>query len=114
LIGQAFGQEVWKHAIIVFTHANDSYSNTIPRVKQYQERLEVRTQQFRREISQWAGASLSEMVPTVAIDNLMRTTPDGKEWLGELYVKVLNHISDRGVSPFVLATADRLSFPKQS
>ncbi|HEY9692631.1 MAG TPA: hypothetical protein V6D15_10515 [Oculatellaceae cyanobacterium] len=45
-------------------------------------------------------------------DNTISTTPDGEEWLPELYTKVFQRISDRGVDPFLLATAESVN-PQQ-
>ena len=43
-----------------------------------------------------------------------KTTPDGKEWLGKLYVAVFTRMANHGFLPFFLATAERLQLPHQS
>lgn len=101
LISEAFGKDVWKHAVIVFTFANAD-------PQKYALALEKRGELIRKEIAKYAPASIADGVPSVAVDNTNSTTPDGQEWLGELYTKVFTRMSDRGLTAFYLATADRV------
>ena len=100
LISEAFGADVWKHAVIVFTFAN-SISNS-----KYLEALEKRTELIRKVIANYTSVDLANKIPSVAVDNKKETTPDGEKWLGELYTKVFTQISQKATSTFLLATAD--------
>lgn len=102
LITEAFGLEVWKHSIIVFTCAD------LVNESKYQETLEKRGELIRKAIASYINSEANN-IPFVAVTNLRETTPDGKKWLGELYVKVLTRISERGALPFFLATANRVT-----
>lgn len=102
LITEAFGLEVWKHSIIVFTCAD------LVNELKYQETLEKRTELIRKAIADCIRNEAND-IPAVAVTNLRETTPDGKKWLGELYIKVLTRISERSALPFFLATANRVT-----
>ncbi|MBW4599645.1 MAG: 50S ribosome-binding GTPase [Calothrix sp. FI2-JRJ7] len=106
LISEAFTPKVWKHAVIIFTYANSVEK------ERYTEALEKRTELIRKEISKYASAEIANDIPSVAVDNKSRMTPDDKEWLGELYTKVFVRISERGVLPFLIATADSVKTPQ--
>ena len=106
LISNTFSPKVWEHAVIVFTHAN---SMAEPR---YQEALEKRTELIKREIGKYASANIVDSIPSVGVDNTSKTTPDKEEWLGELYTKVFLRISDHGIIPFLMATADSVNPPQ--
>lgn len=106
IISEAFTPEIWEHAVIIFTYANS--------VKQerYKEALQKRTELIKKEISKYANAEIANNIPSVAVDNTSKTTPDGEEWLGELYTQVFVKISKRGVLPFLIATANRVKAPQ--
>ena len=108
LITESFGQKVWEHAVIVFTFACSV------NLLKYQVALEKRAELIRAEISKYADERVADSVPAVAVDNESRTTPDGNEWLGELYTKVFTRMTDRGLMSFFAATAHRLNPPKKS
>ena len=101
LISEAFGSEIWNHSIIVFTCA-DKVDAT-----KFSETLQTRTQLLQREIQKLTDAN-ADSIPSVAVTNRQETTPDGKKWLGELYVQALSRITSRGALPFFLATANRV------
>ena len=100
LISEAFGADVWKHAVIVFTFANSISSS------KYLEAVEKRTELIRKVIAKYTSVDLANNIPSVAVDNTNETTPDGEKWLGELYTKVFTQISQKATSTFLLATAD--------
>jgi hypothetical protein len=108
LIPAGCGKDIWERAIIVFT-----YANAVSKEK-YQEAVQKRTELIRLEIARWTNTSIAAKIPSVAIDNKARITPDEKEWLGDLYVTVFTRISDHGFLPFVLATAERLVLPSRT
>ncbi|MDJ0797494.1 MAG: 50S ribosome-binding GTPase [Calothrix sp. MO_167.B12] len=102
LISQTLSSDVWNHAIIVFTFANQVEA------EKYQTFLEKRTELIRKEIAKYAGEKIANEIPSVAVDNLSETTPDGEKWLGELYTKVFSRMSKRGATPFLVATAESI------
>lgn len=99
LISDAFGSKVWEHTVIIFTFANNKD------VSSYPVALQKRTELIQKEIAKHAGIEIANNVPSVAVDNKSKTTPDGEKWLGELYTKVFIRISQQGAIPFLLATA---------
>jgi predicted GTPase len=101
LISDAFGEKVWQHAIIVFTFAGAEPAR-------YAEALAKRTELIRKQIAKDTSDAIAQSVPSVAVDNLNLTTPDGQEWMGELYTKVFTRMSDKGLTAFYLATAERI------
>ena len=100
LISEAFGADVWQHAVIVFTFANSVPSH------RYLEALEKRTELIRKVIAKYTDSDVAIGIPSVAVDNTKETTPDREKWLGELYTKVFTRISQKATSTFFLATAD--------
>lgn len=101
LISEAFGKDIWKHTVIVFTFANST-------TMLFQEALDKRREVIRREIAKHTSPRVAREVPAVAVDNKCPTTPDGREWLGELYTRVFTRMSDEGITAFYLATASRI------
>ena len=89
LLSQAFVDKgrVWHSAVIVFTFAG------MVNAEEFSNALAKRTELIRREIALHAGAEIAAKVPSVAIENKADTTPDGKPWRGELYVKVLTSMN---------------------
>jgi GTPase SAR1 family protein len=102
IISEALGQDIWKRAIIIFTFANNIEKD------RYDEAIKKRTELVRAEIARWANSSIAETIPSVAVDNKSRKTPDEEQWLGILYTKVFSLISDSGFLPFLMATEKRL------
>jgi small GTP-binding protein len=105
IISEAFTPKVWEHSVIIFTRAN--------KADDYLVDLEERTKRIRSEIAKYTGNEVASNIPSVAVDNKSKTTPDGKEWIGELYTKVFVRMSERGAVPFLLATAQRIN-PSQT
>ncbi|MCV3213992.1 hypothetical protein OGM63_10770 [Plectonema radiosum NIES-515] len=105
IISEAFTPKVWEHSVIIFTYANSVGK------ERYKEALEKRTELIRKEISKYANAEIANNIPSVAVDNTSKTTPDGEEWLGELYTTVFVRMSKRGLLPFLIATADSVKPP---
>lgn len=105
LISGAFGAGVWQQAIIIFTYANSVEK------KRYKEALDMRTELIRREIAKYTGAEVANNIPSVAVDNKNETTPDGEEWLGELFTKVFLRSSERGLIPLLIGMVDSIRPP---
>lgn len=103
IITEAFGADIWKHSIIIFTFADKADDD-------YLVQLQERTEDIQSAIAKFTGIEIASKIPSVAVDNKSETTPDGKLWLAELYTKVFVRISERGTLPFLLSTVKRLSF----
>jgi len=106
IISEAFSPQAWEHAVIIFTRAN--------KADDYLVDLQERTKRVRDEIAKHTGKEIATNIPSVAIDNKSKTTPDGKQWLGNLYTKVFVRMSERGSMPFIMATAHRINASKIS
>jgi hypothetical protein len=106
LISEAFGEEVWEQAIIVFTFAGN-----VPPEK-YRTALKERTRLIREEIAKYADTTVAKQIPSVAVDNTRPTTPDGKRWLNKLYTQVYVRMSTQGSMPFLMSTVHRIKRPE--
>ncbi len=102
IISNALGPVVWQYAVIVFTFAN----NVKP--SQYQTKLSTKTRIIRQAIADEIGnEQMSYQIPVIAIDNTNRTTPDGKEWLGNLFTAIVDRVSKEGtVALLAMLTED--------
>jgi hypothetical protein len=85
--------------LLVFTHAG----NISP--EDFAPTLKARTQLLRAEIGKYAGRAVANKIPSVAIDNRDMRTPNGTEWMGELFTLVSERISSAATAPFILAMA---------
>lgn len=103
LLSDAFGKKFWERAIIVFT-----FSSNVP-AERFAHALSERTRLIRAEIARHIPPAKAERVPAVAVDNLSKSTPDGKEWLGELFTVVVERIGDKATLPFMLAMAESVA-----
>jgi len=103
IITEAFGTDIWKHSIIVFTFADKADED-------YAEHLQERTENIQGAIAEYVGTEIAGQIPAVAVDNKKETTPDGKVWLAELYTRVFVRMSEISTIPFLLTTVNRLSF----
>jgi predicted GTPase len=103
LITESLSPKIWEHAIIIFT-----FADKVPK-ERYMEAFAKRTELIKAEIAKSAPGIAADGLPSVAVDNSSKLTPDGKEWLGELFVKVFSIISDKGAIPFLMATASSLN-----
>lgn len=109
LITKAFGNQVWQHAIIVFT-----FSERVE-IDEYEENLHVRTRLIREAIRDLTPTGTRyRNIDAVAISNEKEVTPNGKRWLNELYTAVFKRISKRALVPFYLGTASRLAKAKNN
>jgi len=88
IISNALGPIVWQYAVIVFTFANNV------KASEYQTKLSTKTRIIRQAIAEEIGDDkISYQIPVVAIDNTSKTTPDGKEWLGNLFTAIVDRVS---------------------
>ncbi|MGK7958426.1 MAG: GTPase [Crocosphaera sp.] len=107
LISECFTPKIWEQAIIIFTFAD----NVSP--KKYPYTLQKRTELIRKEISKYAGVQIANNIPSVAVDNKNKLTPDGKKWLGELFTQVYLRLSEEDVLPFLMSTLNRIQLPEK-
>lgn len=94
LITSSLGSQIWRNALIVFTHA---CSNSIQ--GRFEEALRERTS----IISEYIKSITSEeyrTLPSVAVDNTTDLLPNGDEWLPELFTKVIEEASNKGSIAF--------------
>ncbi|MCW6051741.1 50S ribosome-binding GTPase [Lyngbya sp. CCAP 1446/10] len=88
IISEALGPIVWQYAVIVFTFANNV------KASEYQTKLTKKTQIIRKLIAEEINnGKMSYRIPVVAIDNTSKTTPDGKQWLGNLFTAIVDRVS---------------------
>ena len=106
LISDAFKPKIWEQAIIVFTFANNLNN------EKYSIALEKRTELIRKEIAKYAGVTIANNIPSVAVDNMSKFTPDGERWLGELYTQVYTRMAREGAGAFFMSTVERIQVPK--
>lgn len=106
LISEAFKPKIWEQAVIVFTFAG----NLTP--EKYPIALEKRTELIRKEISKYAGVTIANNIPSIAVDNLTQVTPDGEQWLGELFTQVYTRMARKGAGAFFMASIERIEQPK--
>ena len=102
LIHETFGDEIWDRTLTVFTHAD----KLTP--QDYEEKLHETTQELNKVIAEVTDGS-SQGVPAVAVANIHPwTTPDGENWLGELFTTSLEQLSPEHFNAFFLAFAFKL------
>lgn len=106
LISEAFKPKIWEQAVIVFTFAG----NLTP--DKYPIALEKRTELIRKEIAKYAGVTIANNIPSIAVDNLTEVTPDGEQWLGELFTQVYTRMAREGAGAFFMANVERIQVPK--
>ncbi|WP_293148707.1 MULTISPECIES: GTPase [unclassified Microcoleus] len=91
----AFGKDIWKRAVIIFTRADKVEPENFSRY------LTERTRLLHEEIARSAGKEIASTIPSVAVSNKLPRTPDGKLWLGRLFVKTFVRISEEGLDGFL-------------
>jgi len=94
LITNSLGSQIWKNALIVFTH---SCSNSIQ--GRFEEALRERTKIITEYIDRITGTNYG-ILPSVAVDNTRERLPSGDEWLPELFTKVIEQASNKGSIAF--------------
>ena len=108
LISEAFGKDVWHHAVIVFTFAESVEAS------RYSWYLRNRTQLIRHEIrDQSPPDTRYRTIASVAISNRQGTS-DRKQGLNELYMTVCKSVSRTSFRHFYLGTVSRLANEKKN
>lgn len=110
VITRTFGAKVWDRAVLVLTFAD--YLSTI---EKYTAKLAIRPGSIFQEIDGAINAAAVSAdrpragdIPVVGVTNDANTTPDGRHWLGELYIATAERMSAGGFGSFFSATVDRL------
>ena len=106
LIHQTFGDTIWDRTMTVFTHADK-----VPGPKDFQRIFDGRTQSLNNVIAD-VTEEKSQGLPTVAVANMQKHTPDGADWLGELFTTSVERLDPERLAPFLLAFVDDLGTPK--
>lgn len=107
LISQGLGPEIWRHAVIIFTRADKTTAGA------FDTDLAQRTGMIRQEIAKYAPA-LANAIPSVAVSNGSDTLPSGRPWLGELFTKTFERITDQGAFRLLLSMAKDIGIDKES
>lgn len=102
-ITEAFGKDIWKFAVIVFTFADKVKPSEF--LMDFTERTNILREEIEKQIN---DSTISTKIPAVAVTNESNKTPDGELWLGELYTTILTRMGGNGKTSFLLATVDRV------
>ena len=105
LIHQNFGDAIWDRTMIVFTHAD----NISP--EDFQAQHCRKTEIVNEQIVNITDRKNQE-IPAVAVANPREHTPDGKSWLGGLFVTSLERLNPDRRTAFLLAFLMDLKIPK--
>ncbi len=105
LITQAYGSDAWRYSLVILT-----YDEVVEQGNIYQKLCQEKMGCIRQEIARLVDEEVAAAIPAVPVACAAKTTPDGKEWLSELYVAISTRISDQGYLSFLLTTAKRLKF----
>jgi hypothetical protein len=98
-LSAAVGKELWENMIIVFSFSNSK----LPSNAEYSAFFKERSSAFREFVTEVSSDKVSNSLPFLAIDNSCKLTPDGGEWIPELFTLVVERCSASGVMPFIEA-----------
>ena len=98
-LSAAIGKELWENMIVVFTFA----CSPLPGHADFQSFLNSRAKGFKEFAAQISSEKIAASLPFLAVDNSSKITPDGCEWVPELFTIVVERCSASGVMPFVEA-----------
>jgi len=98
-LSAAIGKELWENMIVLFSFSNSK----LPGGAEYTAFFEERSSALREFVADVCSKKVSQNLPFLAIDNSTQFTPDGCEWVPELFTLVVERCSASGVMPFVEA-----------
>jgi predicted GTPase len=112
LITRTFGKDVWKQAIVVFTHAarikktrSEETADGTKKTITFEETLKERSERIRHTIATHCGVERADDIPVVAVEN-DRDDLDGRSDLqgcwGNLYTKVLSRIEGPAAATLIV------------
>ena len=107
LIRQYFGDTIWDRTMIVLTH-----SDRIPSPEEFQRFLEGRTETVNDLITEVTEGKIKK-IPAVAVANGCECTPDGNNWLGELFTTSLERLNPGCQNVFFSAFETELKLPER-
>ena len=102
IFSETFGQALWERAVIVFTLR---YPLTADEFSKF---VSKRTELIQNEIYKHVDKSITGEIPTTSISITSNLTPDNKEWITDLFLKIVNKVSGVSSLAFVLANANRI------
>ena len=106
LIHKYFGDAIWDRTMIVCTHTDQLKTR-----EKLQEFFNDRSEKISKAITKITkGKALG--VPAVAVTNKKKFTPDGKSWLGNLFVTSFERLNPDRQTAFLLAFIMDLEIPK--
>lgn len=103
-LSSAVGIELWENAIVLFSFS----CSKLPGDSSFESFFALRTEALREFISEISSPKNSKTLPFLAIDNTSRITPNGCEWIPELFTLIVERCSASGVMPFVEALGDEV------
>ena len=106
LIHKYFGDEIWNRTMIVCTHADKCKTQ-----EDFQMFFNDRTEKIDKAITKITQGNI-QGIPAVAVANGEPHAPDGKSWLGRLFVTSLERLNPDRKIAFLLAFAMDLEIPK--
>ena len=98
-LSAAIGKELWENMIVLFSFA----CSRLPGQVKFDLFVNDRAEAFRKFVAEISSEKISKGLPFLAIDNTNASTPDGCEWVPELFTLVVERCSASGVMPFVEA-----------
>jgi GTPase SAR1 family protein len=98
-LSAAIGKELWENMIVVFTFA----CSPLPGQARFDSFFDNRANAFKEFVAQISSEKIATGLPFLAVDNSSEMTPDGCEWVPELFTIVVERCSASGVMPFVEA-----------
>lgn len=98
-LSAAIGEKFWENMIVVFTFA----CSRLPGDAVFESFFEKRADAFKEFVVQLSSNNIATSLPFLAVDNSTGTTPNGCEWVPELFTIVVERCSASGVMPFVEA-----------
>jgi len=98
-LSAAIGKELWENMIVLFSFA----CSPLPGQAKYDLFVNDRAKAFKEFVTEISSDKISRGLPFIAIDNTSALTPDGREWVPELFTTIVERCSASGVMPFVEA-----------
>lgn len=104
-LSSAIGKELWENAIVLFSFSCSKLPGRDPSFESF---LALRIEAFREFVSEISSPKISKSLPFLAIDNSSKSSPDGREWIPELFTLIVERCSASGVMPFVAALGEEV------
>ena len=98
-LSSAIGKVLWENMIVLFSFS----CSQLPGDEVFTDFFPLRTEAFKKFISEISSEKVSKNLPFLAIDNTCKTTPDSRDWIPELFTLIIETCSASGVMPFVEA-----------